>query len=154
MMPPTRVMSVISLWGMPIVEPDPDGGDQRATRSAVELATWETRRSTVMAWLSSTAPMNMMAMIGTIMANSTAATPSLSACQRRRSSPTRATRSFMGRGDMVLSIVGIAVGSLGVLWKRQLKGSERKATDACMSSEPSLRLPILKNGSLPPDSQA
>src|SRR6185436_19279847 len=98
---------------MPIVEPDPDGGDQRATRSAVALATWETRRSTVIAWLNSTAPMNMMAMIGTIMANSTAATPSLSAFQRRRRPPARARRLLMGRYDMVLSIVGVALARMG-----------------------------------------
>jgi hypothetical protein len=45
------------------------------TRSAVELATWVTRRSTVITWLSSTAPMNMADMMGTIIANSMAATP-------------------------------------------------------------------------------
>ena len=50
----------------------------RATRSAVELATCVTRRSTVMAWLSSTVPTNMKNMIGTIIANSMAATPRLS----------------------------------------------------------------------------
>src|SRR5262245_27306750 len=100
MMPPTRVMSVISLWGMPMVDADPDGGDQRATRSAVELATCDTRRSMVMAWLSSTAPMNMMAMIGTIMANSTAAMPSQSSFQRRARLAIRPVRPLMVRGDM------------------------------------------------------
>src|SRR6185312_1424029 len=55
----------------------------RATRSAVVLAIAVTRRSTMMAWLSSTAPMNMTAMIGTIMANSMAAIPDVSRAQRR-----------------------------------------------------------------------
>ena len=35
----------------------------RATRSAVELAICVTRRSTMIAWLSSTAPMNITAMV-------------------------------------------------------------------------------------------
>ena len=82
---------------MPIVEPDPDGGDQRATRSAVELATWETRRSTVMAWLSSTAPMNMMAMIGTIKANSIGCHAFAVGFPAASRSPARAARSFDGK---------------------------------------------------------
>ena len=55
----------------------------RATRSAVELAICVTRRSTVMAWLISTAPTNIAAMIGTTSANSMAATPRVSPARLR-----------------------------------------------------------------------
>ena len=102
------MMSVISLWGMPIVEPDPEGGDQRATRSAVELATCVTRRSTVMAWLSSTAPMNMMAMIGTIRRELDGRDALAIVAVQRRSEPAEAgPETAGGEVTWLLSIGGV-----------------------------------------------
>ena len=95
----------------------------RATRSAVELAIWVTRRSTMIAWLSSTAPMNITPMIGAIKANSTAAMPRASAFQRRSSAPARAPRSLSERAGMAaLGLVQVAIGALlhGRVHGRQL----------------------------------
>src|ERR671931_535613 len=92
----------------------------RAIRSAVELATWVTRRSTVIAWLNSTEPTNRKNMIGAIIANSTAATPS--ALQRargsRRASVAVGLRSERGGGLDERRSVGHAADSQ----ERQIAG--------------------------------
>src|SRR6185436_11904931 len=89
---PARMMSVILVCEIV--------SGSWATRSAEVLAIWVTRRSTMIAWLSSTAPMNMTPMIGTMKANSTAAMPAASRFQRPSIALARAPRLLMERVGM------------------------------------------------------